>query len=44
MSLRRLQKGVGGQHDFKQLMEELMMKLQSEELEIFLVQAWLLWT
>ncbi|XP_023911186.1 uncharacterized protein LOC112022794 [Quercus suber] len=44
VSVRRLQKGVGGQCDFRQLMEELLLKLPTEELKIFLVQAWLLWT
>ena len=32
-----------GCHDFKGLFESLMDRLQKEELEIFLVQAWLIW-
>ena len=40
---RRLQKMVGGQLDVLQLVEELLKKLTTEELELFCVQAWLIW-
>ena len=40
---RRLQKSVGGQLDVLQLVEKLMEKLTIEELELFFVQAWLIW-
>ena len=43
-SMRKLQKGKGSQLDFLQLVEELMVKLSREELELFFVQAWLIWT
>ena len=39
----RLQKCVGGQADFIQLFDELMDRLTSEELEIILVQCWIIW-
>ena len=38
-SMRKLQKGKGGQLDFLHLVEELMLKLSQEELELFFVQA-----
>lgn len=38
-SMRKLQKGKGGQLDFLHLVEELMLKLSREELELFFVQA-----
>ena len=43
-SMRKLQKGKGSQLGFLQLVEELMVKLSREELELFFVQAWLIWT
>ncbi|XP_075633692.1 uncharacterized protein LOC142606188 [Castanea sativa] len=39
----QLQKCVGGQADVLQLMEELMDCLSTNELEHFLVQAWVIW-
>ncbi|XP_075633545.1 uncharacterized protein LOC142606011 [Castanea sativa] len=42
-SIRKLQKGVGGQSDVLQLAEELLNKLTQGEFELFLVQVWLLW-
>ena len=42
--VRRLQKSVGGQLDVLQLVEELWNKLTTEELELFFVQAWLIWS
>ena len=41
---RRLQKMVGGQLDVLQLVELLLEKLSTEELEQFFVQAWLIWS
>ena len=41
---RRLQKMVGGQLDVMQLVEVLLEKLSTEELELFFVQAWLIWS
>ena len=42
-SIRKLQKGIGGQSDVLQLATELLSKLTQEEFEVFLVQAWVLW-
>ena len=42
-SVVRLQKFVGGQQDVIQLFEELLVRLEGEELELFLVQAWFIW-
>ncbi|KAK9996960.1 hypothetical protein SO802_021646 [Lithocarpus litseifolius] len=42
-SVMKLQKFVGGQYDMLSLFEELMMRLNEEEFELFLVQAWLIW-
>ena len=42
-SITSLQKWSTGCHDFMGLFESLMDRLQKEELEIFLVQAWLIW-
>lgn len=42
--VRQLQKSVGGQLDVLQLVEELLKKLTTEELELFFVQAWLIWS
>ena len=39
----RLQKCTGEQGDFLQLMELLIDRLSTEELELFLVQAWIIW-
>ena len=39
----RIQKRVGGQADFINLFEEMMDKLEVEELELFLVQCWVIW-
>ena len=36
--------GGGGQFDFVQLVEELMDKLTEKELELFLVQCWVIWS
>ena len=38
----RIQKRVGGQADFINLFEEMMDKLEVEELELFLVQCWVI--
>ena len=43
-SHRRIQKCGGGHADFVQLIEELMDKLAVEELELFLVQCWVIWS
>ena len=43
-SSRRLQKSVNVQTDFRQLVEDMIRKLSVEELELFLVQAWMIWT
>ena len=40
----RLQKCHVGQDDMLQLWEELIVRLTIEELELFLVQAWIIWT
>ena len=42
-SITPLQKWSTSYHDFRGLFEALMDRLQKEELEIFLVQAWLIW-
>ena len=42
--LARLQKCHVGQDDMLQLWEELIARLTIEELELFLVQAWIIWT
>ena len=42
-SITSLQKWSTSCHDFRGLFEALMDRLQKEELEIFLVQAWLIW-
>ena len=45
-SVVRLQKflgGGGGQQDVIQLFEELLVRLEGEELDLFLVQAWFIW-
>ena len=41
--LARLQKCHVGQDDMIQLWDELIARLTSEELELFLVQAWIIW-
>lgn len=43
-STRRLQKIMSVQTDFRQLVEDLIRKLLVEEVELFLVQAWMIWT
>lgn len=43
-STRRLQKSMSVQTDFRQLVEDLIRKLLVEEVELFLVQAWMIWT
>uniref|UniRef100_A0A7N2LRV2 RNase H type-1 domain-containing protein n=1 Tax=Quercus lobata TaxID=97700 RepID=A0A7N2LRV2_QUELO len=43
-SHRWIQKCGGGHVDFVQLIEELMDKLAVEELELFLVQCWVIWS
>lgn len=42
-SVVKLQKFVVGQQDVIQLFEELLVRLEVEELELFLVQAWFIW-
>ena len=44
-SVVKLQKfwGGGGQQDVIQLFEELLVRLEVEELELFIVQAWFIW-
>ena len=42
-SLKSLQKGVHGMIDMFQLLEYLMERLALEDLELVLVQAWLIW-
>ena len=42
-SITSLQKWSTSCHDFRGLFEALMDRLQKEKLEIFLVQAWLIW-
>nr|XP_023876296.1 uncharacterized protein LOC111988743 [Quercus suber] len=42
-SLTRLQKWSSGQHDVLQLFHELLIRLTTDEFELFLVQAWLIW-
>ena len=42
-SVVKLQKFVGGQQDVIQLFEELLVRLEGEELELSLVQAWFFW-
>ena len=42
-SVVKLQNFVGGQQDVIQLFEELLVRLEGEELELFLVQAWFIW-
>ena len=39
----RVQKCIGNQADMLQLMEELIDRLSTDELEQFLVQAWIIW-
>ncbi|XP_075659072.1 uncharacterized protein LOC142628932 [Castanea sativa] len=39
----RLQKCCGGHDDVLQLMEDLITRLSTEELELFIVQAWFIW-
>ena len=39
----RLQKCTGVQGDILQLMELLINRLSTEEMELFLVQAWIIW-
>lgn len=43
-STRRLQKSMSVQTDFRQLVEDMIRKLLVEEVELFLVQAWMIWT
>uniref|UniRef100_A0A7N2RFA1 Reverse transcriptase zinc-binding domain-containing protein n=1 Tax=Quercus lobata TaxID=97700 RepID=A0A7N2RFA1_QUELO len=43
-SLVKRQKCAGGQQDSMQLFEEMQGRLTREELELFLVQAWLIWS
>ena len=38
-----LQKCCGGHDDMLQLMEDLITRLSTDELELFLVQAWIIW-
>ena len=42
-SLKILQKGGSGMVDMLQLMEYLMERVESHDLEVVLVQAWLIW-
>ena len=42
-SLKSLQKGVNGMIDIFQLLEYFMERLALEDLELVLVQAWLIW-
>ena len=42
-SVARIQKSGGKFDDFMQLFQVMMAKLSTEELEIFLVQSWLIW-
>lgn len=39
----RLQKCRGGYEDLLQLMEDIIARLSTDELELFLVQAWFIW-
>ena len=43
-SLVRLQKWSVGQPDVLQLFQELMIRLTTDEFELFLVQSWLIWS
>ena len=43
-SVRKLQKFKHGQSDILQLMEELLERLNLEEMELFWTQAWLIWS
>ena len=43
-STKRIRKCGGGQNGFLQLLEVLIHRLPLEEVEMFLVQAWMLWT
>lgn len=40
----KLQKFVVGQYDVLNLFEELLLRLNREEFELFLVQAWFIWS
>ena len=42
-SVARIQKSGGQVDDFLQLFQVMMAKLSMEELEIFMVQSWLIW-
>ena len=42
-SLKILQKGGSGMVDMLQLMEYLMERVESHDMEVVLVQAWLIW-
>ena len=42
-SLKILQKGIVGMIDVIQLMEYLLDRIELQELEVVLVQAWLIW-
>ena len=39
----KIQKGTHGQADMMELMEYLLSRLSLKEMELFLVQAWILW-
>ncbi|KAL0010776.1 hypothetical protein SO802_005884 [Lithocarpus litseifolius] len=43
-SIRKLQKGTCEARETRQLVEEMIQKLTLEELELFFVQAWLIWS
>lgn len=43
-SVMKLQKFVVGQYDVLNLFEELLLRLNREEFELFLVQAWFIWS
>ena len=42
-SIPKLQKGVSSFSDFMQLMEHLVSRLSTNEMELFWVQCWLIW-
>ncbi|XP_075666035.1 uncharacterized protein LOC142635854 [Castanea sativa] len=43
-SIRKLQKGICEVREIRQLVESMIHKLNLEELELFFVQAWLIWS
>ena len=43
-SIRKLQKGTCEVREIRQLVEMMVHKLNMEEIELFFVQAWLIWS